>query len=136
MFHGSLPAKFIEQAFSIIDFRLSSEVFVCCSGTFRFEHAIRAAYPDVLLFSNDVSLLSSAIGMLAAGQTLQFKFIDRLGFIEDLLQERPGEYIDRVAALIVAFGISQYHRNNQYCIQHFEHIRSQFYALIFTQNRS
>ena len=44
-----------------------AQVFVGCSGSFRFDHAVRDVHPTVAVHSNDVSLLSCSLGALATG---------------------------------------------------------------------
>jgi hypothetical protein len=72
MFYGAVPTECIEQVFRIIDFSAWQKAYVCCSGSFRIERALKAKFPHLQVISNDVSLYSSAVGYLAlfrSGQT-------------------------------------------------------------------
>ncbi len=126
MFYGTVPAKCIDQLFRVFDFKEWSAAYVCCSGSFRIERALRAKCPDLPIFSNDVSLYSTALGRLAAGETLAIQFVDRLEFIEGWL--KGAEFSDRVAAMLVACEIARYGagKENPYKKAHFDHYVSNF----------
>lgn len=124
MFLGAMPVKCIEQLFRVIDFSTWREAYICCSGTFRTESALRARSPDIELNSNDVSLYSCSIGRLAAGETMPILFRDRLAFVEDFLEGL--DFIDRVAAVMVALDMSRFSRDNLFARRNFAYYHDNF----------
>ncbi len=65
------------------------EVFVGCSGSFRFDRAVKDVHPSVRVHSNDLSLLSCSLGAAAIGTEFPITFTGRLAFIEEALVGRP-----------------------------------------------
>ena len=124
MFYGTVPTGFIQQMVETIAFCQWGSIHVCCSGSFKVDRALRIQCPEAKIFSNDVSLYSSAIGALLSGNEIDLTFVDRLAFIEDVLRERP--FLDRVAALLVAFEMSRYRAANRYCERHFNYYQTRF----------
>ena len=100
MFVGGTPRPVIAQALSVVDLSNADDVFVCCSGAFRLEQALVKARPEIRIHSNDATLLSCALGGLAIGSPLEFRFTERLAFLEAVLQGKGP--VDRLAALGVA----------------------------------
>jgi hypothetical protein len=80
-------------------------VFVGCSGSFRFDRAVKARHWQVKVHSNDVSLLSCALGSLATGSAFEIRFKERLGFLEDLVD--PEDFRARTAAVMVALAMAK-----------------------------
>lgn len=117
MFQGSIPPECLTQLFKVVPLERWSGVQVCCSGSFRIEASIRQRFPDLPLFGNDVSLLSCAMGALACGDSLPFRFSDRLAFLEEALV--GADYARRVAALAIAVDLSPYRGDNDYARRHF-----------------
>lgn len=117
MFTGSIPPECLTQVYKVVPLEHWSGVQVCCSGSFRIEASIRQRFPDLPLFGNDVSLLSCAMGALACGDTLPFRFIERLAFLEDALVD--DDYARRVAALAIALDLSPYKGDNDFARRHF-----------------
>jgi DNA adenine methylase-like protein len=110
MFVGTIPRPAVEQALDCTDFGQSRAIFVCCSGSFRWERVLRARYPDLRLVGCDVSIYSVAIGRFLAGDPLRFRFRERLAsFEERLVGKMP---IDRLAFLIVALQMATYRGAN------------------------
>lgn len=62
MFLGVVPERCITQVLRTIDFTQWQDIYVCCSGTFRFERAILSTAPQARLYSNDVSVFTVPIG--------------------------------------------------------------------------
>ena len=67
MFVGAVPRPAVEQITRSVPFTEWRQVFVGCSGSFRFDRAVRDVHPTVAVHSNDVSLLSCSLGALATG---------------------------------------------------------------------
>ena len=76
-----------------------------CSGSFRFDRAVKARHWKVKVHSNDVSLLSCALGSLATGSAFEIRFKERLGFLEDLVD--PEDFRARTAAVMVALAMAK-----------------------------
>jgi len=125
MFFGAVPTACIEQVFRILDFSQWKAAYVCCSGSFRIERALKAKFPHLPVFSNDVSLYSSAVGYLACNREFNIRFEGALSFIED----RPdvNSFFERVAALLVACDMARYGgRKNEYARKHFDYYVENF----------
>jgi hypothetical protein len=103
-FLGTVPTDIIRAALRTSDVKTWKSVYVACSGTFRIERMLFSSDPGLQVHSNDVSLLSVAIGKYLRGEQLAFRFKGQLGFVEDL-DLCPSE---RIAAIIVALNISGY----------------------------
>jgi hypothetical protein len=73
------------------------QVFVGCSGSFRFDCSVKDVHPTVAVHSNDVSLLSCSLGALATGGEFPIAFKGRLAFIEDMIAGQP--FAARAAAV-------------------------------------
>src|SRR5271166_3548301 len=89
MFVGAVPRQAVEQITRVVPFGDWREVFVGCSGSFRFDRAVKARYPATLVHSNDVSLLSCSLGALVTGAEFPIAFTGRLAFMEDTLASQP-----------------------------------------------
>ena len=124
MFFGAVPRQAISQVARVVPFPEWGRVFVGCSGSFRFDLAVHDAHPAVEVHSNDVSLLSCAIGQLAAGQPMAMRFTKRLAWMEEHLAGRPPA--DRVAAVWVAQEMAKYRGANPYARAHFQHYQDRF----------
>src|SRR5262245_51313770 len=101
MFVGAIPKPCVEQALRILPVG-DSDVFVCCSGSFRLEQGLAAKFPNARVHSNDVSLLTTAYGKAATGQPLEFRFIDRLERFEAAIAELGDTPTTRLGALSCA----------------------------------
>jgi hypothetical protein len=125
VFYGAVPTACIEQVFRILDFSQWKAAYVCCSGSFRIERALKAKFPHLQVFSNDVSLYSSAVGYLACHREFNIRFEGALAFIE----ERPdvNSFFEKVAALLVACDMARFGgRKNEYARKHFEYYVENF----------
>ena len=124
MFVGAVPKEFISQILDAVPFGDWGGVHVCCSGSFRPEVALRQRYPQLRIVGNDVSLLSVAIGELAVGRNLEFRFKERLAPVEDVLAGR--DQLDRVAAVLVAQEMAAHKGKNAHAKAVFDHYLAHF----------
>jgi hypothetical protein len=124
VFVGAVPLPAVEQITRAVPFGDWREVFVGCSGSFRFDRAVRDVHPSVRVHSNDISLLSCSLGALATGTDFPIAFTERLQFIEPLLAGEP--FIARVAAVGIALEMAKYKAGNAYAEAHFGHYRDRF----------
>lgn len=116
MFIGSIPKKLITQILGNI--HLKPRVYIGCSGSFRTEHAIKNLMPDKLVYGNDVSLLSCAVGCLLTGQALDVEFSGRL----EPLNLLRGDAVANTSAICLAITLARFKGSNQYSQAHFAHI--------------
>lgn len=124
MFVGAVPRPAIEQITRTVPFGDWRRVFVGCSGSFRFDRAVKDVHPSVMVHSNDVSLLPCALGHLATGQSIPITFTGRLAFVEESLAGLP--FAARVAAVEVALEMAKYKGRNPFAESHFAHYRERF----------
>jgi hypothetical protein len=124
MFVGAVPRPAVEQITRTVPFAAWREVFVGCSGSFRFDRAVKDVHPSVRVHSNDVSLLSCSLGAAATSTEFPIAFTGRLAFIEEALAGRP--FKARVAAVEVALEMAKYTGRNTYAQIHFAHYQSRF----------
>ncbi len=127
MFVGAVPMPVVNQLLRAVDCSSWREIFVCCSGSFRVDRALKERYPQKAVRGNDVSLVSGAVGTLLTGDTLDITFKDRLAFIEE---RELADTSWRVAAVIVALRLGQFSGKNLYAQGHFEHCRQNFDAYL------
>lgn len=106
MFVGAVPRPAVEQITRSVPFTDWRQVFIGCSGSFRFDRAVRDVHPTVAVHSNDVSLLSCSLGALATGGEFPIAFKGRLAFIEDMIAGQP--FTARVAVVKVALEMANY----------------------------
>ncbi len=82
MFQGTLPTESIQQMFSILED--TQKIYVCCSGTFKFEQAFYRINSKVQIISNDVSLYSCALGnYLINAKFKRLDFVNKLHFLQE-----------------------------------------------------
>ena len=124
MFVGAVPRQAVEQITRAVPFTEWREVFVGCSGSFRFDRAVHDVHPTVRVHSNDVSLLSCSLGALATGAEFAIGFKGRLAFMEEQLAGQP--FAARVAAVEVALEMAKYKGANSYAQAHFTHYQERF----------
>jgi hypothetical protein len=124
MFVGAVPRPAVEQITRTVPFTAWREVFVGCSGSFRFDRAVKDVHPSVRVHSNDVSLLSCSLGAAATRTEFPITFTGRLAFIEEVLAGQP--FTARVAAVEVALEMAKYKGKNTYAQTHFAHYQSRF----------
>ena len=124
MFLGSVSQPRLDQILRTVDFKSWGSVYVCCSGSFRVDRAIKTKWPTVRLISNDVSLYSVALGRLLMNQPFPILFTGRLAFIEKMVEEKDFE--NRVAALMVGHEMATYKGKNEWAKSHFQHYVDSF----------
>jgi hypothetical protein len=124
VFTGAIPVEFLSQIVDAVPFDEWRTVYVCCSGSFRPEAALRKRYPALEIIGNDVSLLSVVIGELAQGRPVEFRFKDRLELLEGMLV--GAEPIDRAAAVLVAHEAATYRGVNAHARAMFWHYLQNF----------
>lgn len=129
MFFGAVPTECIQQVFKIMDIDSWSDVFVCCSGSFRLERALSSSYENIGIHSNDVSVYSAAIGGLATGKPIDVAFTDRLEFVNEIVD--GGSDIERVAAVLVGCEMSRYARGKtEFNTRHFAYYVKNFRSIM------
>ena len=124
MFFGAVPRAALQQVTRVVPFAEWGDVFVGCSGSFRFDRSVHDVHPTVRVHSNDVSLLSCSIGALAAGTPFPLKFTGRLAFIEEAVAGQP--FVARVAAVQIAQEMAKYRGRNGFAVAHFAHYQERF----------
>ena len=135
LFFGTVPGETQEQLIRVVPFEKWGQIFVGCSGSFRFEKVISATYPALQLHSNEVSLLSCSLGTLAVGQDFPLRFTGRLAWIEDMLGP-DAPFLDRVAAVQVAQTMARYRGLNPYAQSYFAHYQERFGDFLAKQRKS
>jgi hypothetical protein len=125
MLIGNLPKPVLEQVARVFPFDQFAEHYVCSSGSFRLEQMLAQVGGSGLVISNDATLISCAIGTLAAtGTCLPFTFVEKLDFFEPALRGTPPRA--RVASLLVAEEMGKYTAENEWARTHFGHYRAHF----------
>jgi hypothetical protein len=126
MFVGAVPKPVVNQILRVCDFGRWGDVWIGCSGSFRVDGAIADKFPGVRVHANDVSLLSCALGRMLTGETLPFRFIERLQVVEDQLL--GGDELDRLAALLVITEMAQFAGTKLFAKRIFSHYMTNFTA--------
>lgn len=62
IFQGTVPREVLAQMAKLLAWHAHRDVFVCCSGTFRFEQLMAQVAPESFVHSNDVALLPVMLG--------------------------------------------------------------------------
>jgi hypothetical protein len=124
MFFGAVPKQAIEQVTRTVPFGEWGDVFVGCSGSFRFDRAVHDVHPGVRVHGNDVSLISCSLGALVTGAPFPMTFKGRLAFMEDHLAGRG--LLERCAAIQVAQEMAKYRGKNAFAQAHFTHYQDRF----------
>jgi hypothetical protein len=114
----------VEQITRFVPFTDWRQVFVGCSGSFRFDRAVRDVHPTIAVHSNDVSPLSCSLGALATGAEFPIAFEDRLASIEPPLAGQS--FTARAAAVEVALEMAKYKGANSYAQAHIAHYEERF----------
>jgi hypothetical protein len=130
MFIGGLPDGVLHQIVHSTDIGTWPSVWVMCSGAFRIERTLHKYFPALEIHSNDVSLLTCAVGTLASGGTFDIRYKGALEWFEEHLADAG--FGDRVSALLVAGQISRFAtgKANAYKAAHVEHIKGRFPELL------
>jgi hypothetical protein len=131
MFVGAVPVTVVNQLLRVVDFRKWGKVYVCCSGSLRVDRAIKQRFPDLPVHGNDVSLLSCALGALAAGDVFPITFRARAQFVEDL---RLNTFRDRVCAVLALTEFARFAGNNTFQRRIFAHYQANFAAMLEASN--
>lgn len=120
MFVGAIPRETCEQIARVTDFTTVDDAYVCCSGSFRFEHALAKMAPELRVHSNDVSALSCALGWYAAGKPVPFRFVRELAFIQEAIGENA-DRLDVVAGLTLALRMCHFRGHSRYVQEQTRH---------------
>ncbi len=114
MFVGSVPRPVVSQLLRLLEPHRGEPVYVCCSGSFRVDLAIKAAWPEARVFSNDVSLFSCALGGLLTGgaDEIGMSFIEDLASFDSLLTGAAP--LRRLAVLVVVLEACRYTQRNAF----------------------
>lgn len=124
MFIGAVPKEVIGQVLATVPFDEWGDVYVGCSGSFRFDRAVKMRHPECRVYSNDVSLLTCSIGALALGREFDIRFKGALEFVEAAIAGL--DFSGRVAAVMVASAMGKFTGKNEYALAHFRHYREHF----------
>jgi len=124
MFIGAVPKEVVGQVLSTVPFDAWGDVYVGCSGSFRFDRAVKMRHPGCRVYSNDVSLLTCSIGALAMGREFEIRFKGELEFVEAAIAGL--DFRARVAAVMVASAMGKFTSRNEYARVHFRHYREHF----------
>jgi len=111
MFVGAISKKLCWQLVTHIPFGEWGKVFIGCSGSFRSESVIGARFPDVSIYSNDVSFLSCALGAAATGKSFPVRYTGELDFLEPYAGDDP---LSALAAAGVALEYAACSKRNRY----------------------
>jgi len=128
MFIGAVPMEVISQVLATVPFDEWGKVYVGCSGSFRFDRAVKMRHPGCQVYSNDVSLLTCSIGALAKDREFEIHFKGDLEFVEAAVDGM--DFRGRVAAVMVACAMGQFTGKNEYALAHFRHYREHFMAFV------
>ena len=112
MFVGSLPKQVAQQVVSHVDFSEWNGVNVCCSGSFRIEQSIRNISSTIPINSNDVSLITSIVGLARTGRSTSFEFKNDLDYLNAYLNNEPETQLALIGFVLL---VSKYKSDNQYC---------------------
>lgn len=125
MFIGGLPKETLSQVAEVFPWNDYQRVHVCCSGSFRLEQMLtqRGGHS---IYSNDVSLLTCALGLFAAGKPTTFTFKEELAFMEERLQLAHATPLERLSALVVAGQMSRFALKNEFARLHVAHYKERF----------
>ena len=124
MFIGAVPTEVVAQVLATVPFAEWENVFVGCSGSFRFDRSVKMRNPSCRVYSNDVSLLTCSIGELAMGREFPLRFKGALEFVEDAV--KGVDFRGRVAAVMVAAAMGKFTSKNQFSQAHFAHYKAHF----------
>lgn len=128
MFVGSVPREVVTQLMRVAPIVPGDHVYVCCSGSYRVDLATKAEHPQARVVSNDVSLLSTAVGYYLTHRELDFEFVKDLAWIESEIS--AADYLTRIGAMLVALQFSSYNGKTDYGRRHIEQIRKDFVPMV------
>lgn len=124
-FLGVVPTTLIATIVDICKPQEWPAVYVACSGTFRTERGLLSKFSKLEVHSNDVSLLSTALGMAGSGKQIEYRFVGELAWIED---HGLTAAEDRIAVILLALTYSSFAKGkpNRFKKAHIEHMRAHF----------
>lgn len=128
MFVGAVPKEVVGQVLATVPFDAWGDVYVGCSGSFRFDRSVKMRHPGCRVYSNDVSLLTCSIGALAMGREFSIAFKGALDFVEPAIDGLG--FRGRVAAVMVAAAMGQFTGKNEYAQAHYRHYREHFRTFV------
>src|ERR1035437_6014376 len=128
MFIGAVPKEVISQVLATVPFDAWGDVYVGCSGSFRFDRAVKMRHPGCRVYSNDVSLLTCSIGALAMGREFEIRFKGALDFVEGAVAGL--DFRGRVAAVMVAASMGKFTSKNEFARTHFRHYCEHFREVV------
>jgi hypothetical protein len=131
MFVGALPKETLQQVARLVRLADVAEAYVCCSGSFRLEQTLSQLSPTLTIRGNDVSLVTCAVGVLAAtGDCFPITFRGELAaFEEKLVGASP---LERVAAILIAGQMSRFTGKSEHTVLHHQHYLSAFKTYLAT----
>lgn len=97
------------------------------------DRAIKEAFASVDVYSNDVSLLSCAIGELAAGRQVDMRFTGELAWVEDIVATMSPQC--RVAAIQLVLQLATYRGDNLFARGVNKHLRDRFDSMLAKTER-
>jgi hypothetical protein len=124
MFVGAVPKEVIQQVLATVPFDEWGDVYVGCSGSFRFDRSVKMRHPSCRVYSNDVSLLTCSIGAIAMRREFEISFKGQLEFVEEAIAGL--DFRGRVAAVMVTCAMGQFTGKNEYARAHFRHYQERF----------
>ncbi len=128
MFIGSVPKQSVQQLLKVAGITERDRIYVCCSGQFRVESALREQIPGLWISGNDVSLLSCTLGAWLSSQPMAFRFSGDLEFLESALPQDDLRW--RLAALLFALDYSGFKTTNAFGVRQREALKLNVLALL------
>jgi len=109
MFFGCVPRECAAQLVRVFPLQKYRDIRVICSNGFLLEQAISQTC-DARIIGNDVGLLSSAVGTLAAGGSFDIRFTGELEFVEQKVGD--ARFRRKVAAVVVVSNMTRFCRRD------------------------
>lgn len=102
--------KFFHTHSRVLDGR---DCYIGCSGNFTIEQIISRRCPSARLYSNDISLYSSALGHYLVGRPFQMEVVNNeLLFIREYISRGPAEGVAALSLMLSMFKFEK--RNNDF----------------------
>ena len=127
MFTGAVNKKVVSQIINNLNLDLWHKIYIGCSGSFRIEQSIFEKFPNTELFSNDVSLMSCALGWALTNCNYRLNF---KGDLEFLQQYADKDLCTRLAAIGVGFSLLSFNTKNPYGRHMREEVKANYEDLI------
>lgn len=131
MFLGGIPKASAQQIAELLAPQDKSRgVFIACSGSYRIERTIFQRWPDVPIYSNDVTFFSCMLGNWLSGRDLDYSFSGELAPLGELVEGASPRR--RVAAVSVALDISDHAsgKRNRFKQAHVDHMLARLPQLL------